>query len=270
MDAHRTIGDQPTHESCFQLTTRWLCLIVACGWCVGCLGCNGRAVVPPTTSIDRTVPSRQPVPIQGPSPQPVILETPTHEHPTQEVPLSESVDQDRMPQLPFAPIGNKNQWQPTVAARNWKHIVLHHTASTAGDVESIHEAHRKNKDKNGNPWLGIGYHFVIGNGHGMADGEIEPTFRWKQQLQGAHAGVSEHNQRGIGICLIGNFSESEPTTAQMASVRRLVRTLAKEYDIPPSEIVGHGDVKATECPGKYFSLKDVRNATAALDDRDLH
>src|SRR5262245_25118700 len=54
-------------------------------------------------------------------------------------------------------------WQPAVPARNWKYIVIHHTATGSGSVESIHESHLKNKDKSGNPWLGIGYHFVIGN-----------------------------------------------------------------------------------------------------------
>ena len=62
--------------------------------------------------------------------------------------------------------------------RDWDYIVLHHTASESGSVASIHEEHLRRKDKNGNAWLGIGYHFVIGNGSGMDDGEIEPTFRF--------------------------------------------------------------------------------------------
>ncbi|MEZ6045526.1 MAG: hypothetical protein R3C11_08100 [Planctomycetaceae bacterium] len=71
-----------------------------------------------------------------------------------------------------------NPWKPNVAERDWKWIVIHHTATDKGSVESIHETHLKRRDKNGNPWLsGIGYHFVIGNGQGMEDGDIEPTFR---------------------------------------------------------------------------------------------
>src|SRR5262245_20642940 len=67
-----------------------------------------------------------------------------------------------------------NPWKPTAKPRDWKYVVVHHTATESGSVESIHESHLKNKDKNGNPWLGIGYHFVIGNGAGMPDGMIEP------------------------------------------------------------------------------------------------
>jgi hypothetical protein len=154
-----------------------------------------------------------------------------------------------------------NLWRPAVAARDWKHVVIHHTATGSGSVESINAAHMKNKDKSGNPWLGIGYHFVIGNGDGMPDGAIEPTFRWRTQIQGAHAGSTnkDYNERGIGICLVGNFEKSPPTAAQRRSVRLLVQTLRAEYRIPASSVVGHRDIRAssTECPGKFFPMSEV-------------
>lgn len=148
-----------------------------------------------------------------------------------------------------------------MAARDWKHIVIHHTATNSGSVESINAAHLKNKDKSGNAWLGIGYHFVIGNGDGMPDGAIEPTFRWRTQIQGAHAGSTnkDYNERGIGVCLVGNFEKTPPTSAQRRSVKLLVQTLRTEYRIPSSEVVGHKDIRAssTECPGKLFPMAEV-------------
>lgn len=150
-----------------------------------------------------------------------------------------------------------NPWKPSVAERDWRSIVLHHTASESGSVESIHEAHTRRKDKAGNPWLGIGYHFVIGNGSGMGDGEIEPTFRWREQMHGAHAGDDEHNQHGIGVVLVGNFEKHPPSDAQMASVKRLVATLKAAYGISSSNVIGHGSIKATACPGKYFPLDEI-------------
>ena len=164
------------------------------------------------------------------------------------------------PSTPAIQVG-QNPWRPKTAARDWKHIVIHHTATSAGSVDSIHESHLKNKDKNGNPWLGIGYHFVIGNGNGMADGAIESTFRWRTQIQGAHAGSSnkDYNERGIGICLVGNFEKTPPTPAQKRSVKLLVQTLRREYRISPAEVVGHKDIRAssTECPGKLFPMSEV-------------
>jgi hypothetical protein len=173
-----------------------------------------------------------------------------------------------VPAMSTTPGLGNNPWKPTVAARDWKHIVIHHTATTSGSVESIHAAHLKNKDKNGNPWLGIGYHFVIGNGDGMPDGAIEPTFRWRTQIQGAHAGSSnkDYNERGIGICLVGNFEKTPPTPAQRKSVKLLVQTLRTEYRIPSAEVVGHKDIRAstTECPGKYFPMAEVAGSDGAL------
>jgi len=153
----------------------------------------------------------------------------------------------------------RNNWRPGTKERDWKYIVLHHTAADAGSVESIHETHLQRKDANGNPWLGIGYHFVIGNGQGMTDGDIEPTFRWKQQLQGAHAGSSDpaYNQQGIGIVLIGNFEKTPPTAKQLTALKELVRTLKTNYRISAQNIIGHRDVRATECPGKLFPMDDV-------------
>jgi hypothetical protein len=154
-----------------------------------------------------------------------------------------------------------NPWKPTATPRVWQYVVVHHTATNSGSVETIHESHIKNKDKNGNPWLGIGYHFVIGNGQGMADGAIEPTFRWKTQIQGAHAGSSnkDYNERGIGVCLVGNFENSPPTPAQRRSMKLLVQTLKNEYHIASANIVGHKDIRAsaTECPGKFFPMADI-------------
>lgn len=149
------------------------------------------------------------------------------------------------------------EWRPLSGEREWTSIVIHHTASERGSVESINDAHLQKKDSSGNSWLGIGYHFVIGNGDGMGDGDIEPTFRWREQMHGAHAGDNDFNQHGIGIVLVGNFEETPPTAAQLASVKRLVGALRAEYEIPSDKVVGHRDVKATACPGKLFPMAEV-------------
>lgn len=155
------------------------------------------------------------------------------------------------------PVGASHPWKPNVKERDWQSIVLHHTATDRGSVESIDRTHRRRRDQNGQPWLGIGYHFVIGNGNGQGDGEIVPTFRWWQQMHGAHAGVKSHNQYGIGIALVGNFNERPPSARQLTAVKRLVRTLKFNYGITADNVVGHGDIKQTDCPGKYFPLEEV-------------
>lgn len=148
-------------------------------------------------------------------------------------------------------------WTVSEPVRPWEFVVIHHSATMRGSVESIHRDHRSRRDRNGQPWLGIGYHFVIGNGSGMPDGHISPTFRWKQQLHGAHSGSLLHNGHGIGICLIGNFEEHPPTAAQRASVVSLLRRLTRQYRIPKEKVIGHRHIRATACPGRLFPLKEI-------------
>lgn len=164
---------------------------------------------------------------------------------------------DRADVAQHADVAQDTAWQVEVPAREWEFVVIHHSATDSGSVESIHREHRSRRDRNGQPWLGIGYHFVIGNGSGMSDGEISATFRWREQLHGAHCGSLRHNGRGIGICLIGNFEEDKPTEAQIASVSRLLGALTDRYSIPGSRVLGHDQVRATACPGRWFPLREI-------------
>lgn len=191
----------------------------------------------------------------APAPPPLVLPTPIPlSPPTNVLPETPSVPSPVLEPEPLKTPDNDNPWKPIAEAREWTSIVIHHTATDQGNVESIHETHIAKE------WLGIGYHFVIGNGHGMGDGEIEPTFRWREQLHGAHAGTEEYNQHGIGIALIGNFDEQPPSPAQLAAVKRLVAVLKSEYHIDSEDVLGHGEVKATACPGKLFPLTEVQVA----------
>jgi len=189
------------------------------------------------------------------------------------LPPSSSIPRQANPRLPLQPHAAPDPipartglwntpWMPKADSRPWKYLVLHHTASDGGSVNSIHEAHQQRKDTQGRPWKGIGYHFVIGNGKGMPDGAVEPTFRWREQMHGAHAGVADYNNLGIGIVLVGNFQTQQPSSAQLASLERLVTALAQEYGITTENIVGHNDVKATACPGRQFPLTSIKQHIA--------
>jgi hypothetical protein len=183
--------------------------------------------------------------------------TQANEHPAWMIPGRVVIGLSELRNRP-ATSGSEDRWMASVPETKWQFIIIHHSASESGSVESIHEEHRSRKDADGNPWLGIGYHFVIGNGHGMNDGTVQPTFRWDEQIHGAHSGNAMFNTRGIGICLIGNFEKAQPTKAQLQSVRKLVRALAVRHGIPRENLMGHASVKATACPGKHFPLKEIR------------
>jgi N-acetyl-anhydromuramyl-L-alanine amidase AmpD len=132
----------------------------------------------------------------------------------------------------------------------WCYIVIHHSATEGGNAARFAQDHRERLDADS-----VGYHFVIGNGDGSEDGCIEICPRWKLQQAGAHARVDghpEYNERGIGICLVGNFQNDRPTERQMKSLVLLVRSLQKLCGIADKDVVMHGDLKATECPGRFL------------------
>lgn len=145
----------------------------------------------------------------------------------------------------------------------WKTIVIHHTATDIGKAFSIHQSHQERGF-----WNGLGYHFLIDNGTlGKGDGQIEVAPRWIKQQCGAHCKAGGMNEKGIGIALVGNFNQEQPTPAQLQSLVYLLRTLCDYYQIPPSRIVGHRDVEgaATECPGRRFPWSSVRQCLATRD-----
>jgi len=142
--------------------------------------------------------------------------------------------------------------------RNWRHIVIHHSATATGSAASFDREHRERG------WEGLGYHFVIGNGTGTGDGQVEVGYRWRNQQRGAHAGNLEYNEYGIGICLVGDFETGYPTARQLASLRALIRFLQARCGISTASIIGHSDVpgKETRCPGRNFSVAAFRAGLA--------
>jgi len=144
---------------------------------------------------------------------------------------------------------------PLYPSRKWDYIVIHHSATDVGNALNFDKAHINRQ------WKGLGYHFVIDNGtSGKQDGQIEISPRWIHQEDGAHCKAGGMNYKGIGVCLVGNFSEDRVTKNQMDSLVLLVNELKKYYNVSDSHILGHGQVKgtSTECPGKRFPWNEFR------------
>ncbi len=136
-------------------------------------------------------------------------------------------------------------------AHRWKYIIIHHSATEIGNADLFDKGHRKRGF-----WNGLGYHFVIDNGtSGTRAGQIETSHRWIHQMDGAHCNVGDMNKIGIGICLVGNFSNEQVPASQMESLVWLVRQLQAKYHISNSKVLRHHDVpgkEGTECPGTQF------------------
>jgi len=140
--------------------------------------------------------------------------------------------------------------------RAWEYVIIHHSATSTGSAEMFAANHRARGMVNG-----LAYHFVIDNGSaGTADGHIETGPRWLKQLHGGHCRQADVNEKGIGICLVGDFTERQPTARQMDSLVVLIRGLQEQFNIPADRVLGHGDVvgEYSECPGRAFPWAELR------------
>ena len=142
----------------------------------------------------------------------------------------------------------------------WRYIVIHHSAGAYGTIELLQRVHRQRQA--GDPIDAIPYHYVIGNGNGLALGEVASDWRGHFHIWGAH--VSGNNSRrnffGIGICLIGNYEERAVSPRQLQALVDLTRGLMRRYGIPRQNVAGHGMIpgESTKCPGKYFPFERFR------------
>src|SRR5207244_13296760 len=90
----------------------------------------------------------------------------------------------------------------------WKYNVIHHIASPNASVKGMDYYHRVERHMEN----GMAYHFVIGNGHSMKDGEIAVGGRWTVQLDGRHLASEALNLKAIGICLVVSFDVERAST----------------------------------------------------------
>jgi N-acetyl-anhydromuramyl-L-alanine amidase AmpD len=165
------------------------------------------------------------------------------------------------PAAPALPIKTEKTLTAIPVRGAWKHIVIHHTATPSATPGGIDRFHREQRHMEN----GMAYHFLIGNGRGMGDGEVHIGNRWKKQIQGGHLASEKLNQSSIGICLVGNFEAKPPTERQLQALQALIHKLRQQTGLSASAITTHRSIhpRHTTCPGKHFSLPK----SAELTDR---
>ncbi len=119
--------------------------------------------------------------------------------------------------------------------RKIEYIVIHHTASPRETtVEDIRTWHKKRG------FSDIGYHFVI-DGEGIV--------RKGRDLSKIGAHVKGLNWRAIGIAVTGDNTVPgmEWTEFQVDVLRTMIQAMRILF--PDAKVVGHRDLRPTECPG---------------------
>ncbi len=120
-----------------------------------------------------------------------------------------------------------------------RHIVLHHTATSAdvGPYEVAAEHVEVNR------WPGIGYHFFV-----SAEGRASRT----QDLNAQTFHARQFNPAAVGIALAGDYTSAVPPAPQLDAVADLIADLVRDLGLPLSSIRGHREIVGTPCPGETF------------------
>lgn len=140
-------------------------------------------------------------------------------------------------------------------------VVLHHSANP-NDRPQAEEIKRQH-ERNPNIRQSGAYHFVIERN---PDGAL--VVLHDEQFIGNHAGNFKVNNVSLGICLAGDFSQQNPTPAQIETLFHLLLDLQRRYGIQDDGIKLHREVrlKPTACP--CVDLREIYFARRTKDTQE--
>ena len=138
--------------------------------------------------------------------------------------------------------------QPVETGR-WRYIFVHQSRTPAGNTSLL--AH---------DGQGPADHFIIGNGEGAIDGEIQLTGRWDAQTAaGAINGLERMDPGCISICLVGDLDRAAPTPTQGLRLGQLVSTLQRRLNISADRILLIEGGGTTATAGATFPVETFRS-----------
>ncbi len=222
---------------------------------------------------------------------------------------SASAPQSRLPQAVSAPsIVSRRRWGATESIRvndrfyaPIRKLIVHHSASPnkpsspANVVRSMEAYHILTKG-----YTDIGYNYLIDHkgviyegraARNYGDGDTitaEDSNGWG--VVGGHA--KGYNAGAVGICLIGNFENTDPTDAALGALSSLMAWKASKHKInalasetyytiyggqkKTANIAGHTAVGGTQCPGAQlldmlpWIREEVGNRAGAWPDQAIN
>ncbi|XP_041476721.1 peptidoglycan-recognition protein SC1a-like [Lytechinus variegatus] len=137
-----------------------------------------------------------------------------------------------------------------------EYAVVHHTdGSRCYDETSCKAIVRgiQNYHMDSNKWDDIGYNFLIGDDLNVYEGR-----GWNNK--GAHS--VDYNAYSIGICMIGTFTSTTPTSQMMGVLQQFLDcALSRNTLMPGYTLYGHRQATSTTCPGEklYSALTAFRH-----------
>jgi len=128
----------------------------------------------------------------------------------------------------------------------WEYIIIHHSATIDGRTFSWSAIRNYHVCTLG--WVDIGYNFGIE----QVNDDIETLVGRPLYINGAHTSGHNMNEKGIGICVVGNYDLIEPHDAYYYKLSKLCKSLMIIFGIPIDKICPHSNFNNKTCPGVRF------------------
>ena len=139
--------------------------------------------------------------------------------------------------------------------RTIRFLTIHHAAVHQPDIKkaiiSFDREHKRRLHARRNSlWYHIAYHWLI-----WWNGELVAT-REPWDIGWINTDISS-NRESLGVCLVWNFDNWEPSQAQLITLHKLIIDSQKKYKW--LKINWHKDIYRTKsCPGKNFPLDEFK------------
>jgi hypothetical protein len=130
----------------------------------------------------------------------------------------------------------------------WRYVFIHHSRTDSGNAATMGESAE-----------GLPDHFVIGNGDGCDDGEVQVAQRWNHQKgAGRVEGLKSIDSSCISICLVGDFNRARPTPTQLLRLTQLVGALQTRCGVPAAGVRFLEGDQSTAGVGRYFPAETIK------------
>jgi len=106
----------------------------------------------------------------------------------------------------------------------WNRIEVYYSGTKAGNIEQLASL------DGAASWQDINCHFVVCNGLGGIDGEIQPTEKWVKQLSIMPGKNWYGDSQTIRICVVAD-SQNTPTQVQAKRLDAMVQAIYRKFNI---------------------------------------
>lgn len=127
--------------------------------------------------------------------------------------------------------------QAAQSHNRWNCIEIYYSATKAGNIEQLASLSGLSSPQD------LNCHFVVCNGLGADDGQIQPTEKWQRQWSIIPGQTWYGSSQTIRICVIADDKAVRPTNCQIKRVESLAEALSRKFIIQPKYIFYPGNWK---------------------------